>query len=218
MKKIISMIAVLVLLITGILIYGNTKSENGGPESLKLQESDALQLVSEKFDTSKYAFEVDSKKKIGETEYIIVEVKLNGESIKPYVAVDNITGELKTYYESDSIEDFAKFPVEKEVVKRQDWNGKFEENGKSEDNMKKLELMQADDNSFEFTFDFEKNKITKTFTGVAIISGNEGIYKGENGLEINFEKDDTQVRISEIGSNPFKEDGIFFAGEYEIND
>lgn len=218
MKKIISIIAVIALIIGGVLIYKNIQAGDTQDQVLRLQESDAIQLVSEQFDTSKYAFEIKEKKKIGENEYIIVEVKLNGEGIEPYVAVDDVTGELKTYYAADSIKDFSEFPMEKPAVERQDWNGEFEENGNVEGDEKKLGLMQADDNSFEFTFEVKKNDVDETFTGVARISENRGLYTGENGFEINFVKDGNSVEVVESGKNPIDEAGIFFAGEYRIND
>ena len=185
------------------------QEENKEPDTLKLTETDALQLVNEKLDMEKYTTEViNTSLQANGSEYIVVLVSDDMISYEPALAVDVYSGEILCYYPDETFAPFSEFPLAGENEKEVTWNGVYQKADDTGDML--LEIMMSDPTSFEFTITYQQNQ---TFTAVARIETGTAVYEDENGYGITFYPQDGNMNLVESGENP---KGTSFAGLYEL--
>lgn len=161
---------------------------------IEIDEKSAEQLVSERLDTTKYSVKKDSDVTVDDVNYYIFNVFEGETQLTMGVAVNKVSGELFAYKEDKTIAPYSEFTLNDESNNiTVQWDGTFNSEVAS------LELLPADENSFEFTF--KSSTGTDTLTGVAQISGNEATYEDENGFKITFVKEDKVVTVTENGTS-----------------
>ncbi|MFA9376281.1 MAG: hypothetical protein ACERKZ_05945 [Lachnotalea sp.] len=169
-------------------------NSNDSGEIIEIDENSAKELVAERLDTTKYSVEKDSDVTVDNVNYYVFKVLEGDTPLAMGVAVNTISGELYTYNEEKTISPYADFTLSDESGNPAvQWDGKFYNETAS------LELLPADENSFEFTFTSLAGP--DTITGVATISDNDATYEDENDFKITFLKEDQVVTVTESGSS-----------------
>lgn len=179
------------------------ETETGNDKILEIDEKSAQQLVSERLDTTKYSVEKEDEITVDSNSYYVFKILENGNTLSMGVAVDKVSGELYAYKEDKTIAPYNEFTLydESKDVKV-NWEGTYNSATAT------LELLPADDNSFEFTLtDKESNT---SVSGVAQGGGKEANYE-ENGYTITFVNEKESITINESGTSSV---GISFQGTF----
>lgn len=194
---------------------GNDNSN--GEKGVVISKDDALQLAMEQIDLEEYTVSIAEKalKKGGEKYYLFDIVNKSGPSFGMQMAINQRSGDILAYDPTNQeLLSMTQFPIETPIAQVQDWSGVFVPGEDSEATKGvSIELMQADQHSFEFKVLYENGE-EKTFYEIASIDGSKAIYKSESGYEIVFLKDGEKLSIKEIGEGPMMADEIFLQGEY----
>jgi|GEM_PF-6895635 len=181
----------------------NNKNESDKDKIVNIDAKSAAQLVAERLDTTKYSVEKDDEINVDSNSYFVFKILEDGNPLSMGVAVDKISGELYAYKEDKTIAPYNEFTLYDESKDIEiDWEGTYN------NDVATLELMPADDNSFEFTL---TNKESNTsISGVAQASGNEATYN-EEGYSLTLVNDKASITVNESGTSSL---GITFQGTY----
>lgn len=181
----------------------NNKNESDKDKIVEIDEKSAAQLVSERLDTTKYSVEKDDEITVDSNSYYVFKILENGNPLTMGVAVDKISGELHAYKEDKTIAPYNEFTLYDESKDGEiNWEGTYNSDTAT------LELMPADDNSFEFTLTNQESNTS--ISGVAQASGNEATY-GEDGYALTLVNDNVSITVNESGTSSL---GISFQGTY----
>lgn len=181
----------------------NNKNETDKDKIVEIDEKSATQLVSERLDTTKYSVEKEDEITVDSNSYYVFKILENGNALSMRVAVDKVSGELYAYKEDNTIAPYKEFTLYDESKDAEvNWEGTYNSDTAT------LELMPADDNSFEFILtNIDSNT---SISGVAQASGNEATYN-ENGCTLTLVNDNTSISVNESGTSTL---GISFQGTY----
>ncbi|MDO4711579.1 MAG: hypothetical protein Q4A75_06340 [Peptostreptococcaceae bacterium] len=191
--------------------------QNGG--AVGISKEGALQLATEQIDMDAYTVSISDKmlEKDGQEYYLFDVVNKSGPSFGMQMAIDRHSGHIMAYdANNDELLPMAEFPIQTPIAETQEWSGVFvpTKDSKATEGLS-IELMQADQNSFEFKV-LHENGEQKSFYAIAKIDGGKALYESEAGYEIVFIKAGEKLTIQEIGRGPLMADEIFLQGEYEL--
>jgi hypothetical protein len=178
--------------------------DNAKDKTVTIDENSAKQLVTERLDATKYSVNKDSDISVDGKDYYGFKV-LEGETpLAMGVAVEKISGELFAYKEDKTIAPYSEFTLYDESADvTVSWDGTYKSD------VATLDLLPADENSFEFTLTSQDG--SKTITGVATISGKEASYEDENGYKLSFANESDKITVTEQGTSLV---GAEFKGTY----
>lgn len=179
----------------------NTKEAD---KVMQIDEKSALQLVSERLDTTKYSVEKEDEITVDNNNYYVFKIIQDGNPLSMGVAVNKVSGELSAYKEDKSLAPYSEFTLyDENNDTKLSWEGKFQSD------VATLELEPADDNSFEFKL--TPNGNGAVIQGAAQINGKEASYEDESGYKITFENDGKSIVVNESGKSGQE---IAFQGSY----
>ncbi len=184
-------------------INQNQPQEEPEAPEVKIKESDALQLISERVDFEKYKVELTNENlEEKEQSYYLFSVSEDTIAFEPSVAVNKESGELFSYYEDGTLEPYDnRYSQNPDSFIKVSWNGVYE---KKNDAASTVSLSQSDDSSFEFTASCKENELF----GVARIDGDSAKYDDGNGTVIRFEMSGNTLTLSDSKGT--------FTGEYTL--
>lgn len=181
----------------------NNKNDTDNDKLAGMDEKSAAQLVSERLDTTKYSVEKEDEITVDSNSYYVFKILENNNPLTMGVAVDKISGELYAYKQDKTIAPYKEFTLYDESKDVQvNWEGTYKSDTAT------LDLMPADDNSFEFTLTNKESNTT--ISGVAQASGNEATY-GEDGFTLTLVNDNASITVTESGTSSL---GVSFQGTY----
>ncbi|MDO5062528.1 MAG: hypothetical protein Q4D77_05075 [Peptostreptococcaceae bacterium] len=240
-QKMIIVLAVVLIIVAGAIgIYksyrtadGNVKDpiiidnmENGkkddgtGKENdIEISKEDALQLATEQIDIDAFTISISDEvlEQDGESYYLFDVVNKSGPSFGMQMAVNRRSGNIMAYDPTNKeLLSMTQFPIETPIAQVQEWSGIFlpTENSEATKGLS-IELLQADQNSFEFSVLYENGE-QKSFYAIAKIDGSKALYASESDYQIIFVKDGEKLSIKEVGNGPLMADEIFLQGDYEL--
>lgn len=223
-KTLIAFCAALVLIVGGIFCYNkffrqvddtidtpiviDNPAANGSdtgtsetPPPLALSREDALQLAKEQIDIEKYNISVSENipEIDGHKYYLIDVINKSGPSFATQLAINLYTGEMFSYDpKTGALGSMMDFPLETPISQTQDWNGVFVREG--EGPSVQIDLMQADQHSFEFTVTLTESG-ENLLTAIASIEGAKANYQDtEQDYQILFVKNGNHLTVKESGS------------------
>lgn len=188
-------------------------------EDITISPEEAMQLATEQIDINEFTVSLSDKTldKDGEHFYLIDVVNKSGPSFGTQMAINKRTGDFFAYEpDTDELMSMSEFPIVTPIAQQQDWNGVFVP---ADDSMASkgvsIELMQADQNQFEFRVIYQNGE-DSTFYDIATIDGSKANYKGESGYELVFMKNGDGLGIIETGEGPLSNRQIKLSGEYVL--
>lgn len=171
---------VLILLaLCALLGFGCTKQEKEEVPVFIIQKEDADNLLTEALDGSGCKADYRDSIEIDESGYYTYTVTdPEGNVMDMILAVDGFSGSVQVYDPAKKeVMDFSEFPYYDKTESRFrdiNWDGRFSKGDQS------IELLPADDSSFEFTV-YEKDR--KVLTGVAFIEKDGAAWESEDKKE-----------------------------------
>lgn len=178
--------------------------------SITISYEDALKLASEQLDLSKYSIsEKHNEKTIeGKLFYLFDIINKEGNSFAEQIAINSESGEILSFNpKSEALESMKNFPIETPIAKEQDWNGTYA-NGEN-----KIELFQADLNSFEYKISGLDKEILsdldkEILSNIGKIDGSTAKAEFEK-YTIQFTKDDDKLAFKIFSESELKVEGVF---------
>lgn len=205
------------------IVSGETGEDDTGNQRpddvVVLSPEDALQLATEQIDINNFTISVSDKTltKDDENYYLIDVVNKSGPSFSMQMAINKRSGDIFAYEPStDELLSMSEFPIVTPIAEKQDWNGVFVPSKDSEATAGlSVELMQADNNQFEFKVLFQNGE-DSTFYEIAKIDGSKANYKSDEQYELVFIKNGDKLTITESGEGPLAAKNVKLTGEYEL--
>ncbi len=205
------------------IVSGETGEDDTGNQRpddvVVLSPEDALQLATEQIDINNFTISVSDKTltKDDENYYLIDVVNKSGPSFSMQMAINKRSGDIFAYEPStDELLSMSEFPIVTPIAEKQDWNGVFVPSKDSEATPGlSVELMQADNNQFEFKVLFQNGE-DSTFYEIAKIDGSKANYKSDEQYELVFIKNGDKLTITESGEGPLAAKNVKLTGEYEL--
>lgn len=205
------------------IVTGETGEDDTGNQRpndvVVLSPEDALQLATEQIDINNFTISVSDKTltKDEENYYLIDVVNKSGPSFSTQMAINKRSGDIFAYEPStDELLSMSEFPIVTPIAEKQDWNGVFVPSKDSTATQGlSVELMQADNNQFEFKVLFQNGE-DSTFYEIAKIDGSKANYKSDEQYELVFIKNGDKLTITESGEGPLAAKNVKLTGEYEL--
>ena len=199
---------------------GENDTGNQRPDDVVvLSPDDALQLATEQIDNDNFTVSVSDKSlsKDEDSYYLIDVVNKSGPSFSMQMAINKRSGDIFAYEPAtDEMLSMSEFPIVTPIAQKQDWNGVFVPSKDSAATQGlSVELMQADNNQFEFKVLFQNGE-DSSFYEIAKIDGSKANYKSDAQYELVFIKNGDKLLITESGEGPLAAKEVKLTGEYEL--
>lgn len=199
---------------------GENDTGNQRPDDVVvLSPDDALQLATEQIDNDNFTVSVSDKSlsKDEDSYYLIDVVNKSGPSFSMQMAINKRSGDIFAYEPAtDEMLSMSEFPIVTPIAQKQDWNGVFvPSKGSAATQGLSVELMQADNNQFEFKVLFQNGE-DSSFYEIAKIDGSKANYKSDEQYELVFIKNGDKLMITESGDGPLAAKEVKLTGEYEL--